>query len=141
MHNPKCGGTSLSNAIGRLFGGFSQPQQFRLDSAAALKGTRICLAPYAYEEADPTRCMNEAIRNLNKFSLVGDIEKLNQFNEQFSGRYHLDLRIQTLNRNPVSRSVPKNMITDEIREMVEGICRYDLEVYNRALQKLALGHD
>lgn len=94
------------------------------------------LAPYAYDEADPTECTKEAIANLHKFALVGFTEHLGDFTAQFKGRYGRSLQIDAFNKSPVSDAVREKMITPEISSKVEEICRYDLEVYRYALKEL-----
>jgi hypothetical protein len=105
-----------------------------ISSARTLIAT---LAPYAYDESDPTECMRTATANLEKFAIVGCVENLKDFKEQLRTRYNVDLRVPSLNQNPLSRSAQKDMITDDLRSRVAELCRYDMEVYEHAFQKLS----
>ena len=93
------------------------------------------LGGYDYIGSDPERSVAAAIMNLDKFALVGVLEYIDTFVGQFEKRYGTKLKIGSLNKNPVQRAKQDQQITDEIRNRVEEICRYDMEVYNYALSR------
>lgn len=86
----------------------------------------------------PTQAINKAITNLDKFPLVGCLEHLDDFINDFETLYHTKLEVGEKNKSPVSNSFKTQHITEEIQRKVEEICQPDLEVYNYALSRI--GH-
>jgi hypothetical protein len=85
--------------------------------------------------AQPNECAQAAIATLEKFVLVGCLERLEAFTAQFAARYHMPLDVPELQKNPVPPPVQAEHITDAIRLRVEEMCRPDLEVYRYALSR------
>lgn len=71
--------------------------------------------------------------NLHKFAVVGILEDMEDFKDQFSRRFHVPLNIPTINRNPKSEAHQKAIITAAVEERIREICAPDLEVYQYAL--------
>jgi hypothetical protein len=81
------------------------------------------------------RAIERAKRNLDKFHIVGVLERLDDFAAKFRARFGVDLKLRTLNESPVSAGERESAITEEIRKRIEEICRPDLEVYRYAVEK------
>lgn len=77
-----------------------------------------------------------AIENLQKFALVGVLERLDVFNAQFAERFGTDLYIEKLNVNPAQSAKMQAEMTPDIRERVRAICEPDLKVYQHVLDQL-----
>ncbi|MDJ0662363.1 MAG: sulfotransferase family 2 domain-containing protein [Crocosphaera sp.] len=89
-----------------------------------------------YSSAD---IIDSTKKNLHKFSLVGCIEHLDRFLEQFSQKFGRQLKVGQWNRNPKSKSYQKSVITDDMIDHIRELCRSDLEIYNYAVDNLIVG--
>jgi hypothetical protein len=85
--------------------------------------------------ARPEESVRAATAMLEKCSLFGCLERLDDFAARFVARYGTTLTIPELRRNPVSRALQAEQISDAIRRRVEEMCRLDLEVYAYALSR------
>jgi hypothetical protein len=85
--------------------------------------------------AQPNECAQAAIATLEKFVLVGCLERLDAFTAQFAARYHMAVDVPQLLKNPVPPHLQKEHISDAIRLRVEEMCRPDFEVYRYALSR------
>lgn len=85
--------------------------------------------------ARPDECTRAAIATLERFVLVGCLERLDGFAAQFAARYHMPLEVPELQKNPAPPSLQAAHITDAIRHRVEEMCRADLAVYQYALSR------
>jgi hypothetical protein len=72
-----------------------------------------------------------AKENVNKFHLIGFLEDIDIFKQQFKQKLGLNLKIPHVNKNPVSR--PK--IDDEILAKIKEVCAADIEVHEYAKAK------
>lgn len=77
--------------------------------------------------------VHRAIDNLQKFSLIGCLERLGAFKEEFSRRFGRQLRIDRRNASPKSEAFRNSVITRETRQRIEQICEPDLAVYKHLL--------
>lgn len=91
--------------------------------------------PVAEALARPADCARAAIANLEKFMLVGCLERLNEFAAGFAARYHRTLTVPELQKNPLAPSLQAEQITAAIRHRVEEMCQPDLEIYRYALSR------
>jgi hypothetical protein len=73
--------------------------------------------------------------NLHKFGVVGCIEHLDVFKQQFYEQFGRQLNIGRWNKNPKSRTYQESVITDAIMNQIEEICRPDIELYNYAVKE------
>lgn len=89
------------------------------------------------EKADSEVAINQAIKNLDNFNLVGILENLDLFNKDYHQLFGAKLLIPKLNTNKVSHAKQKEMITDDILEKVKEICYPDLRVYEHVVRKLS----
>lgn len=83
-------------------------------------------------EAKTDQAINHAIENLKKFSLVGTLERLDVFAEDYNKLFQAKLFIPFNNSNPLSKLKQKTEITDDIYKEIEKICEPDYQVW-RAL--------
>ncbi|MGF1522988.1 MAG: hypothetical protein ACFBSF_11795 [Leptolyngbyaceae cyanobacterium] len=88
------------------------------------------------EEASSQAAIDQAIENLKKFSIVGFLDRLNDFSIEFESRLGTYLRIPKLNKSPISKVEQKKLVTPAIRKKVEAICEPSTQVYQaiRALK-------
>jgi len=85
-------------------------------------------------EVDPEQTVQNAIENLNRFHLVGCLEHMDRFVTRFKERYGISLNIRNMRKNPTPNYTQRNEITPAVREKVEHLCRYDLMIYQHALE-------
>lgn len=78
----------------------------------------------------------KAIENLDSFSLVGVLEKLNVFSQDFKRLYGPELYIPSFNKNPVARSSQSKKVSDDIYQQVVEICQPSIQIYEHVLQQL-----
>ena len=83
---------------------------------------------------DPQQGVRRATANLEKISLVGILENLEQFKTRFRERYGTNLKIGTLRKSPVSGDQVRARVSGAILEKVRHICRYDSQIYQHALR-------
>ncbi|MEL7502236.1 MAG: sulfotransferase family 2 domain-containing protein [Cyanobacteria bacterium J06554_6] len=72
--------------------------------------------------------------NLHKFELVGCIEHLDVFVDQFYARYGRRLAIGRWNQNPKSKAYQKSVLSDAVMDRVRELCQLDIEIYNYAIE-------
>jgi hypothetical protein len=85
--------------------------------------------------ARPFECAGDAIAVLDKFALVGCLERLDAFVDRFENRYGSRLTVPRLQVNPAPPSLRAAPIDSAIRRRVEEICEADLLVYEHALSR------
>lgn len=86
-------------------------------------------------ESSSDEAVNLAIENLKKFALVGILEDLEKFERDFEELFGAKLFIRQLNRNPLKKVKQENIVSKEIRQQVEEICRPSMKVYKAMLAK------
>ena len=91
--------------------------------------------PAADALARPNACIRAALAALEKFVLVGGLERLDRFTAGFSARYHMPLNVPELQQNPLPPSLQTVQVTGAIRNRVEEMCQHDLEIYRYALSR------
>lgn len=81
------------------------------------------------------QAVEQAIKTLGKFAVVGSLKHLDVFKDRFEKRYGVKLDIAQKNVNPVSKSDQMEQVTEEIRKRVEALCQPDIAVYNHFLER------
>ena len=89
------------------------------------------------EEAATDEAINRAIENLNKFALVGLLEHLDWFCQDFQTIFGTELKLKKLNKNPLPETQRKQQITDDIRSRVWEICQPNMRLYEAATKIVA----
>lgn len=86
---------------------------------------------------DPTskEAISIAAANLSNFSLVGFLEDLNGFTQDYKKTFGVQLKIKNKNSNPVSKSQQKSQISSQLRNKIEEVCQPDMELYQLALKQ------
>ena len=77
--------------------------------------------------------IDRAKRNLHKFVVVGFLEHLQQFIDEFEKRFRLRLLLKKSNENPMPYAYRKAMLTNDRVERIKSICEPDREVYQYAI--------
>ena len=80
--------------------------------------------------------IDHALQNLQKFHLVGCLEQLDLFVEQFALRYGTRLQIANKNRNPVTKQQQQQAISDDVMAKVHELCQPNLVIYRHAVEHL-----
>jgi hypothetical protein len=62
------------------------------------------------------KSVDQAIKNLERFTLIGDSERLDLFREEFKRKFGVRLSISHANRNPATELKKKALATPEIRK-------------------------
>ena len=87
-------------------------------------------------EAATDAAINQAIINLEKFALVGVLEKLDWFYQDFQTIFGTKLKIEERNKNPLPENQQKQHINDDIRAQVEEICQPNIRIYEAAMEMI-----
>ncbi|RJP83248.1 MAG: hypothetical protein C4522_01240 [Desulfobacteraceae bacterium] len=80
--------------------------------------------------------VQRAKENIEKFAVVGFIDKLDDFVDRFHHRFGIRLEIGRKNVTPLDNG--RDSISDSFRRQIENICERDYEVYNCARRKFLL---
>lgn len=94
------------------------------------------ITDYSSQEA-----IERAIENLKLFHLVGLLEELPLFKQNFQNRFGVELMEKKLNKSPLSSDAQKNSITPQIRARVEEINRPNQIIYNYVRDHLVAVQD
>lgn len=86
-------------------------------------------------EATTQSGINRAIANLEKFSLVGTLENIDRFAEDYRGIFGAELLIPRRNTSVVAQEKQHSLVTPEIRAKVEELCQASTEIYQYVLGK------
>lgn len=88
----------------------------------------------ANEEGDYTSdaAINRAKENLKYFKVVGFLENLDHFAQEFADHFHVKLQIAKKNKSPASKERQKSTLTPELLEEITDLCQPDIEVYEFA---------
>jgi hypothetical protein len=81
--------------------------------------------------------IERACANLDKFDLVGLLEELDLFKQQFQARFGVKLDEEHRRESPVPKGTRDKMITPEILEKVKMLNRPNTLVYEHVANKLA----
>lgn len=80
--------------------------------------------------------IERAINNLKKFHLVGVLEQLPNFIEQFFTLYKVRLKVPRMMKSPVSEDFKVKQITPEITAKVEEMNKPNLAIYNYIVENI-----
>ncbi|MBE9045936.1 sulfotransferase family 2 domain-containing protein [Pleurocapsales cyanobacterium LEGE 10410] len=88
------------------------------------------------DEASSSEAIEQAIVNINKFTLVGVLEKIDAFVAEYKQIFNAELNIPRLNSSVVSKTQQKSLVTDAIKYRVEEMCQPSMRVYEAVLAKI-----
>jgi hypothetical protein len=88
------------------------------------------------EEANSEVAIKQAISNIDKFSLVGVLEKIDSFITGYKYIFNADLNITQLNSSVVSKTQQKSLVTNTIKQQVEEMCEPSMQIYEAVLAKI-----
>jgi hypothetical protein len=88
------------------------------------------------DDAISDRAVEHAIRNLDNFTLIGVLEKMDLFVRDFHKTFGVKLDIEHLRKNPLSKNKQEKEITDRVKKRVEEICQPNIKVYQAALERI-----
>jgi hypothetical protein len=92
------------------------------------------------EDTRTEGAIEQAIRNMEKFTLVGVLERRDLLVRDFHKTFGVKLDIEHLRKNPLSRNKQERQITDGVKKKVEEICRPNSRVYEAALERISREH-
>lgn len=92
------------------------------------------------EEAGTDGAVQRAIVNLEKFAVVGVLEQLEWFYQDFERVFETKLHIEKRNKNPLSSQQQQQHINDDIRAEVEALCWPNMRIYQAALARVETRH-
>lgn len=83
------------------------------------------------EDYHSSNAVRRAIKNIQKFSVIGFVEDLQGFVDRYYDKYQVKLDIIKTNKNPRPTAWVGQNITDSIRTKIENICENDCEIYHK----------
>ncbi|WP_231757167.1 sulfotransferase family 2 domain-containing protein [Microbulbifer elongatus] len=111
-----------------------------LDSKKGLFTGRYLLHYFSNESRcsgfAPEQYVTEALDNLSRFSVVGTLDRLDQWSNDMIRRYGVTLKIPKKNASPRSEVAEEISSDSKLVKKIERLCKYDLEVYNRVLDRI-----
>lgn len=96
----------------------------------------FCGEDVSNREAQEERWIKKAIANLERFDIVGLLEKQDHFCSEFRRLLGARLLIREENKTILARDKREEEISDSIRERVHEICRPNREVYETIKRKI-----
>lgn len=78
--------------------------------------------------------VSKAKENLSKFRLVGFLEDMENFVDGFYKHFGRQLKIGYMNQKSSSEAEEITLIENKYYEKIYSICKYDLEIYNYAIE-------
>lgn len=87
------------------------------------------------EEASSPEAIDQAIKNLQNFSIVGLLENIESFAKEYEAQFSAKLSIKKHNRNPLSKVKQDKMVSGELLQRIEEICQPNTLVYQSILKK------
>jgi hypothetical protein len=87
---------------------------------------------------DIAAAVSEALDNLDRYSLVGVLEQMDDFKSRFRRKFGVRLRIAHENISPAGETARREAITAEIQERVVQLCQPDLAIYHGVCQRLGI---
>ena len=91
--------------------------------------------PSEKEDYTSHEAIQRAKENTEKIDIIGFIEQLDQFVNQFSKRFGKKLKIEHINKSAVSIDTKNEYFSKDILERIQDICKPDIEVYRYAVEK------
>jgi hypothetical protein len=91
---------------------------------------------YNYDNYTTQAAIDHAIGNLCKFQLVGLLEQLDLFVDQFEQLYGAKLSITHKNRSPVNQQQQKQVVSDAMLAKIHELCTPNFAIYNYAAEHL-----
>lgn len=85
------------------------------------------------DRESPAAVLERAKRNLDEFAIVGVVERLDRFVEDFRERFGRSLPVGHLNRSPAPTD--PGIFGPALRRRIEAVCQPDLEAYEFACER------
>lgn len=70
-----------------------------------------------------------ARKNLSRMSLVGTLEQLDLFCDNFEERFGARLQLQRFNPSPVPDQLQRSLVDKDVRRKIEQLCQPDMQIY------------
>lgn len=111
----------------------ASPRALRLANASLLYLTEQGIDDIL---ARPEECIAAALSNLGKFALVGCLERLDVFIDQFETLYGARLDVPRLQTSPAPPDATE--VDEAVRRRVEEMCWADIRVYQHVLGEITV---
>jgi len=99
------------------------------------------LAPgVGISNAGSSKAIDKALENLERVSLVGLVEKTDEFCVEFERQFKLKPDLSVMNRNPAPEQQQQALENAGFLQIVEELCQPDIQVYEHALRRHNLLH-
>lgn len=85
------------------------------------------------EERANSDALARAKKNLERFDLVGFVERMETFERRFAEQFGVEINAMRRNESPASDE--EKTVEPEVRAKIREVCREDIELYNQALEK------
>jgi hypothetical protein len=82
--------------------------------------------------------IDEAVENLGRFSVVGTLEKLDEWRQSFKAHFGKNISISRENVSPNVDAVKEIRSNDSLMRKIELICEPDLRVYQRVVESFTV---
>ena len=103
-----------------------------LETSDAIENGKLYLA-FAngghFPDGDPTKAMADAISVYKQFHLIGILDDLDAFLDEFESRWHIRPQMEQNNASPASRSVRDAALSQSVLQRIEDICAPDRAIY------------
>ena len=103
-----------------------------LETSDAIENGKLYLA-FAnggnFPDGDPTKAMADAISVYKQFHLIGTMDDLDAFLDEFESRWHIRPQMEQNNASPASRSVRDAALSQSVLQRIEDICAPDRAIY------------
>lgn len=82
--------------------------------------------------------VDEAVANLERFSVIGVVENLDQWRDSFETRFGRDLSIPRVNTSPDLGAADEIRSNDSLMKTIRELCEPDLRIYRRILESASI---
>lgn len=83
--------------------------------------------------------VERAIQNIRRFDVVGVLEDLKRFEQEFARATGTNIQIPHHRKNPADKSERENIMTEERLERIKELCAPDIRLFEAVLDDLESG--
>lgn len=81
------------------------------------------------KDLNSDKAIQTAIQNLEKFDILGILEDMKKFHQDFQSIFGSSLLVKNRNVNPYSKNHIKSQISEDHMEMIRELCEPDMKIY------------
>lgn len=79
--------------------------------------------------------IEKAKRNIEMFSLIGDIDNIKLFSETFHNYFGKNINVKKINKNPIDSGNQKKHLTPSVMDKINELCQPDIELFKHIKNK------